>query len=165
MHNSNITVLIVEDDIDVRALLAAVAMPIAHVICATTVRDALVMLPQADVLVLDWMLGDQTSESVLDEWVCGNGGPCTVLSGVLSDNAMRLLYAKGVHHALTKPITIDMFTSILRMYVRYVEQARSVSILMDEIKKLRRNMIILALMLAAVAGPEIIGYAKALLLI
>ena len=168
--NDAITILIVEDELNLRELWARVVAPLANVRCATSVREALALIDQSDIMLLDWMLGGESAQPVLDEWMARRGGPCCVVTGALHNPLLMDLYALGVYHAILKPISIDALTSILRRYVHHVRQARlevqltgEIKRMMREINRLRNYVFIMAVALAAVIGPNVFQYLSKLL--
>lgn len=148
----------------IRELWARVITPICgDVTTAATVREAMAMIPDADVMILDWQLTDGNAAPVLDLWAAENGGPMCVLTGALSRDDRLMLYSKGVQNALEKPIPIETLTSIIRHYVRDVENIRGVEDLAIEVRRLRRVMMGLALAFVAVTGPNAIKIVEGLL--
>jgi response regulator of citrate/malate metabolism len=152
----DITVLIVEGDDALRELWARVIVPIADVKCASTVREAIGMVPTVDVLVVSWNLGLQTAETVLDEWMNLKGGPVCVLSDDLDKVEIDGLFSLGVYNAFVKPVSPSVVSSVVRHYVQDVRAIREIANLSKQLKRLQGSMIVLGLMLAASGGPALI---------
>jgi DNA-binding NtrC family response regulator len=151
-----ITVLIVEDEHDVREPWAQVVSPIARVKCAATIPEALAMMAEADVLLLDWHLCGQQADVVLDRWVTDVGGPVCVLSGELSQAHLYELFARGVYNAFQKPVPLPVIAAVVRHYCNDVRMRQELETLAREVHSLRKWMIALAVIAAGATGPTIV---------
>lgn len=159
MKRSALTVLVVEDHTSLRVAWTRMISTLARVESAATVSEALALIDKADVLVLDWKLGNEMADAVLDRWVDKNGGPVCVVTGVLDQDAMYDLYARGAYHVFAKPIPPAPLLSSLRRCIEYVEQKHTIRTLGVEVVRLRRAVIVLAFVAAAGAmsnAPDII---------
>lgn len=157
MTDHDTTVLIVEDESDIRELFSQVITPFANVACASTIGEALRLLPAADVLILDWFLdGKNEAGLILDVWMQDRGGPCCVISDHLPTESLYELYIRGVYNAFQKPVPISVIAAIVRHYVQDVRIMHQMQELSVRLNRMQRNMLILALALTALAGPEVV---------
>lgn len=159
---NDITVLIVEDHVAVRKMLAACASGMdCAVLQASSIAEALSLIDQADILFLDWALDDGRAGPVLSEWIARGRGPVAVVTGVLGREECEELLISGAHHAIIKPITVELTLTLLRRYCLEIEARRYVAGLDGKIeklylanKKLRRGLIITSAIALVGAGPQ-----------
>ena len=150
-----ITALIVEDDHNIRELWSQVISPITRVKCASTVPEALALMDDADILLLDWHLCGVSADVVLDQWIADIGGPVCVLSGVLDLEQLYELFSRGVYNAFLKPVPVTTITAVVRHYCKDVQMRREMDMLANEVHSLRRWTIAFAVMAAAALGPTL----------
>jgi DNA-binding NtrC family response regulator len=135
---------------------------------ASTCSGALGLIQRntVDVLILDWHLGNEKANVVLDTWVTyTRGGPACVVSGSADRAEMRDLYSRGAHHVIEKPTDLGTLLTIIRRYSSEIITRKEVAHLKGEVKRLRRAVVILAILAAAVGAgsSEVLGYILALL--
>lgn len=144
-----VRVLVVEDHDATRELWCAVLSGAGHLVrAASSVREALPLIQDSDILLLDWLLGEQTAEPVLATWEENHSGkPCAVISGRLSEQEIRNLYAAGVFNVLLKPTSIEVLTSIVRHYSNDVVTMKEVRRLKEEVRALRRVVLVMMMVM------------------
>lgn len=130
-------ILIVEDHADTRALWAQVLRPIGAVAEASTVREALNEIKDADILVLDWKLNGD-AESILDGWIHTDpSAPVCVISGALEVLDVDRLYQRGVHTVLLKPIGPGAVVEVVRRYALRLEAQQQIECLQSKVHRLK----------------------------
>ena len=150
------TVLVVEDETDVRDLWGQALRPLGlQVLEASGVAQALRTLKReaVDILVLDWVLGDDTGEIVMDSWVGNGGGPLCVVSGVVGLEGLTPLLSKGAYNVLTKPVATETIVAVVGRYVTWVRVLRELRIMRIELAKMRR--LVIAAVTIAVASRAV----------
>lgn len=130
------TILIVEDDQDTRALWVQVLRTIGSVAEASTVREAMTEIKDADILILDWKLNGN-AESILDAWVHEDPtAPVCIISGALEVLDVDALYQRGVHNVLLKPIGPGAVVPVVRRYVSQLEAKHQIECLQNKVRRL-----------------------------
>lgn len=144
-NNWRPNILIVEDDSTIRELWCRILAPLkADVFEASTQRDALKKVSDADILVLDWYIGEDPADNVVDAWLSCGGGPLCVVSDRATVRDLEGLYARGAYNILEKPLAVEVLLSIIRHYMLDVESAHKLFLLSAEVKRLRRAVLLLA---------------------
>lgn len=160
MKNSRqCTILIVDDNSDIIASWGALLRPLARVITAQSLYEALEKVrqdPPPDILIMDWWLENESAEVLLASWIEHNDGPVCVVTGVLTQEQRYGLYTCGVYNTFQKPVGADTLVSIVRRYISFVEQQRTLQKVLKEVKTLKRSVVTLGLFLMTyIIGPEV----------
>ena len=150
-----VRILMVNSNDNETEIWARTLSPLFSVTCVTGARDAIRQVEEHDVLLLDWHLNDHVATTVLDAWVENNGGPACVINGNDVYETQCLL-SQGVHHALRRPVEVSVLISVLLRYRDHVMTQREIIVIRQQLRKLRDAIIVLAIMLAATAGPTIL---------
>ena len=148
------TCLIVNDDHAQLEEFARVLSPIVRVVCAATEREALNCLGKADILIVDWHLNGDTAEAVLDAWVSERGGPCCVVSDRLSQKRLQEFLTFGAYNALHWPFSLSVLTSVVRHYTQDVVIKRELTMVTEELRKMRRLLLLVCLLAVSLLGPS-----------
>lgn len=159
------TVLIVEDQDTIREFYRHVLIAQnVKVLTATNASEALRLVPDADVLLLDWRLNGD-ARVVLDEWQAEKTAqPCAVLTGALTVEEANHLYSNGVFNVLLKPVSVEVLISVLRHFVADVAASWQIAALRKEVKQLRRLVLVLAFVAAVtIFGTDVVSLLNALL--
>jgi len=150
------TVLIAEDDGLLRTqwatALRAADLTVSE---ASTCSGAIGLIKKntVDVLILDWKLGSETASVVLDTWVnATRGGPACIVSGSADRQELRDLYTRGAYNVLDKPADLGTLLTVIRRYSSEIATRKELKHLKDEIKKLRRAVVVLAMFAAAIGA-------------
>jgi response regulator RpfG family c-di-GMP phosphodiesterase len=161
------TILIVEDETNVRALWARQLQGKGKIRQASTRREALDILDEedckADILFVDKTLNGDAAD-ILHKWRSSYGGPVCLVSGNLSNLDERdRFYEMGVDLVIEKPISLSALDSIARKFARHVKQERQLAELRHHSALQWRAIIILALGFTAVGGQRAYDLIRGLL--
>lgn len=152
----DICTLIVEDDASVRELMIRLVRPHTKVDSAASATEALAKITdeksEIDILFLDWVLGSETAELILDTWVEHGGGPVCVYTGSSSKDEMRILFAKGAYNVIEKPVEPEVILGVLRHYVLDVSNAKQLRQLQTDVTRLKQYILAMALALVGMQG-------------
>ncbi len=158
---SPVSVLIVEDDGTQRQQwsLALHGMTDLEIEVAGSVSDALVKVEAADILLLDWRLGTQTGETVLEAWLNYHAGdPCMVVSGHMRPELRETLLLSGVTNVYEKVVNIGVILRTAHRYTRIVRAQREVKALKAERYQLRQRLlysyVIIIISIVTIAAKE-----------
>lgn len=124
--DETVRVLVVDDDTALREQVAMIVSGAeVKVSVAASTDEALQEIDRADILVLDWRLGDDQGRggrTVLRQWkALRPEGPCVVVSAYMNDALHHELLQAGAFNAVSKP-ALDV---LVRVVGRYVEQVRN----------------------------------------
>lgn len=139
-----VSVLIVEDDGAQRQQwsLALHGMTDLEIEVAGSVNDALAKVKGADILLLDWRLGTQTGETILEAWLNHHAGnPCMVVSGHMRPELRETLLLSGVTNVYEKVVNIGVVLRTTHRYTRTVRAQRMVKALKAERYQLRQRLV------------------------
>lgn len=169
MERTGLTVLIVEDNVAQRTILAEYARGTGYsVLTAGTISEALAHLYDADILILDWRLGGSEAEPVLSAWVAEKTTPALILTGILDKSERHRLMVAGAYHAEEKPVEAQLILTLLRRYHHYVQMERGLAMLQEDLRELRvangrlKRLVVGTLVLAVIgAGPQVEGLMQA----
>jgi len=153
-----VTVLIVDDDNDVREVWRQMLVPLGiNAVCASTTREALNLITQgvADILICDWRM-EHNGSSVIDQWVAqGNNQPCILISAYLGTIDINTMYVRGVWNVLSKPADIPALRALMILYYRTVKTDKALAQLTKTASNLKRTVLLLALVVSGIAGDTI----------
>lgn len=157
---SDLTVLVAEDDRDVREIIRRGAQARGFRINTTdSVLESFDYFPGSDILVVDLTLANGNGRQVLQKWVQQKHSPAVVISGGISKGDEDRLLMDGAWNVLGKPFGWEAFYLILERYAHIVrDRATCLTVV-----KLRRTVIVLAFMVVALGGVEVIPWVLKLL--
>jgi len=169
------SILIVEDDelIQEQWLLSIKNRPNINVETSSGIRSALKKVEDADILILDWRLGEQSGETILARWLDFHAGnPCVVISGHVTKALKEQLLLSGVFNVYEKHLNLGVLNRTVGRYTREVRAFNALKVQRQEIATLRRSVfylycISLSLVVAFFAsgnGKEIWELIKGILL-
>ena len=157
-------ILIVGGEVGMRDLCVRVLQPMVTVRTASDAREAMQAMQDCDVLLLEWTNADgRQSNLILDEWVSRRGGPVCV---VAQDSAVsrNRLFSSGVYNVLEPPLDAGVIVILMRHYLLDVTREHDLACMKRDIARLRRYLLVMGLMLVAIGGPNLIEFAKGLLM-
>ncbi len=153
-----LNLLIVEDNHDTAELWGSILSSMCNVTKVTSALDAVDAIDRGqDILLTDWYLADNSTtggQFVLAHWSKRGGGPAMVVSGMLPIEEKYELYQRGAWHTFQKPFQIEILTAVVSRYVDGIITKRGWEATKKEITKLRRQLWMLAIILASFVGPE-----------
>ncbi|MDP3286285.1 MAG: sigma-54 dependent transcriptional regulator, partial [Desulfobacterales bacterium] len=127
------SILIVDDELDIRDLLEGEFSDLGHEIeTAGSVKDALALgsAKTFDVVFLDVRLPDGSGLEALKELHNGPGEPEIIIMTAHGDpDGAELAVKSGAWDYLEKPVSIDHFTLTLQRAIRFREQSRLTDVL------------------------------------
>jgi DNA-binding response OmpR family regulator len=149
--NSDVSVLVVEDDRDVRELIRQVLVRKRfRVLVADGVWQAVEKFAAADILTLDLNLPNGDGRNVLRQWIKLSGlKPSIVVSAYLASGEEDSLLASA-WNVLRKPFDIDLLADIVERYAFVVRGDRCCR----EIAKLKRMVFMQWLVIAGGLGTQ-----------
>ncbi|WP_461226684.1 response regulator transcription factor [Lacticaseibacillus suihuaensis] len=123
------TILIVEDNPDIQALLKDVLTPEYDLIQATDGSQALPLLrsSQVDLVILDLMLPGVSGESILITLRRSAATPVLVLTAIQDKAHIAAVLEAGANDYLTKPFDIDELIARVHVQLRTIETALTVA--------------------------------------
>ena len=138
-----VSVLIVEDDeiIQEQWLLSIKNRPNITVETSSGVRSALKKVEAADILILDWKLGEQSGDTILTRWLDFHAGnPCVVVSGHVTKTLKETLLLSGVYNVYEKHVNLGVLNRTVGRYTREVQAFNALKEQRLEIATLRRSV-------------------------
>lgn len=154
----DIKILIVEDEHEIGALLRksleALTFEVETVASVSSGLDHL----NADIMFLDWKLANGTGLVLLDRWTKENHGPLCIITGQDDDKEEGWMI-NGAWNILKKPFSMAVVGALAHRYAGIVLTRRIAS----EVKKLKRAILLLALINVALVGKEFIPFILGLL--
>lgn len=111
MARSDLRLLVVDDDHDMRCLLGEILRPLGAVVAVPDVYQALNALryEPVDVILLDLVFPGATGFDLMERLrTLQMPTPVVVVTGLASDVAMRRARALGAHAFVTKPFGVDL---------------------------------------------------------
>ena len=122
MPFSNITILLAEDDIALRALWESVCTEIGFkVIAVSTVNEGLEYIAKADIFIVDLVLADGDASLLISAWERHNGGPMLCVSGIVTADKIREYILRGADNAFEKTVfTTEMLRTLVTKYAKRV---------------------------------------------
>lgn len=111
MARSDLRLLVVEDDPDMRCLLGEILRPLGAVVAVPDVYQALNALryEPVDAIVLDLVFPGATGFDLMERLrTLQMPTPVVVVTGLTSDVAMRRARMFGAHAFVTKPFDVDL---------------------------------------------------------
>ncbi|WP_262316576.1 response regulator transcription factor [Lacticaseibacillus parakribbianus] len=123
------TILIVEDNPDIQALLKDVLTPEYDLQQVTDGSQALPLLrdSQVDLVILDLMLPGVSGESILTTLRRSAATPVLVLTAIQDKAHIAAVLEAGANDYLTKPFDIDELIARVHVQLRTIETALSVA--------------------------------------
>lgn len=123
-----------------------------EVIRANSFQEALRCIDKADVMVMDWNLPNGQAENTLASWLRSpRAGPiCVVEDGLDAKQRNKLM--RRACAILTRPVDPEDVLPIAQRFAYWVRGQRAVA----EIAHMRRWLIILTVIVAALGGAEIV---------
>lgn len=112
-------VLIVDDDSEVLKTLYRYTESLGlHTTAVGTLREALMHLGKVDILIVDENVngGRVSTDMLMEEWVKGGHGPVCVLTEDISLERRQGLLQNGAYNVLTKPLSMETYSTILQRY-------------------------------------------------
>lgn len=113
-------ILVVEDNLDIQALLADVLKPDYELVAATNGAQALPLFHQEkfDLVILDLMLPGVSGESILTTIRQQSEVPVLVLTAIRDKSHIAAMLDAGANDYLTKPFDIDELIARVRVQLR-----------------------------------------------
>jgi CheY-like chemotaxis protein len=111
MARSDLRLLVVEDDPDMRCLLGEILRPLGAVVAVPDVYQALnaVRYQSFDAIVLDLVFPGASGFDLMERLrTLQTPTPVVVVTGLVSDVALRRARALGAHAFVTKPFDVDL---------------------------------------------------------
>lgn len=134
-------VLIVEPEKETRADLSLIAHGAGfETSCAQSSSEALPLIPESDILVLDFG-ANGTAEAVFLSWLDQpERRPVLVVDDSMTHDGAKEFLVRGASHAMSKPISEAVYLSLLQRYRHQLDMFRTLS----ELRKSNRQLSILA---------------------
>lgn len=139
---SIIRILIVEDDPLQQEFFSRCIRQLANIDVASTGREALSKIKDTDILVLDWRLHTGNTRVIFDAWIDRGNGPCTIISGYLTDELRTELITEGAYNALPKPVSPELLIRLITRYINLVKQSKELTQTRQELHTLKRIVLI-----------------------
>ncbi len=135
-----VRVLVVEDEDATRLLWVRALQGIGQteVTSAASIAEALPLLKDNEILILDWRLEDGLADSLLSTWNrLHDSAPVMICTGAIPPEDRHEFYIRGVYNVFLKPVPIQTICSVVRIYVNYINSAKALYELRREVKMSR----------------------------
>jgi len=152
--NKDITVLVVEDETYMRTLLDdGLSRDRFTVKTADRVVGALSLMEKADIIVLDLGLPNGDGRTLLNHWNRGSQPrPSIIITGGSLTKKEEDKLLQDAWNILKKPFSMALVTMVVERYASCVRGFRAFA----EIEALRRRIMLLTIVVAALGGYEIL---------
>lgn len=139
-----VTVLVVDDDTNLREQIAMIiTQEKVRVKVAASTQEALAEMVEADILILDWKLGDDRDRGgqlVFQQWKQLNPtSPVAVVSAYMTPELQHELLRSGAYNAVGKP-AFDVIVKVVSRYIDLVRNGSKLATLEANIYSLKAHV-------------------------